>query len=134
MPAMPLFLRPNPSRCGLASLSFAEHRGEERMTIAEDTYDFIVTGAGSAGCAVAGRLSESGRWRVLLLEAGGRGRHSWVHIPPRYHKTFHKAARQLDVRERAAEGAQQPHPLPAAGQGVGRHQLDQWHGLYARHA
>src|SRR5437763_13432381 len=58
------------------------------MTIAGDTYDFIVTGAGSAGCAVAGGVRESGRWRGLLLEAGGRDSNPWIHIPLGYTKTF----------------------------------------------
>jgi len=53
-----------------------------------DTYDFIVTGAGSAGCAVASRLAESGRHTVLLLEAGPPGTNRWIHIPLGYAKTY----------------------------------------------
>jgi choline dehydrogenase len=53
-----------------------------------ESFDYIVTGAGSAGCAVAARLSESGRHRVLLLEAGPRDSNPWIHIPLGFARTF----------------------------------------------
>ena len=53
-----------------------------------ETYDFIVTGAGSAGCPVAARLSESGKYRVLLLEAGPPDTNPWIHIPLGYTRTY----------------------------------------------
>jgi choline dehydrogenase len=52
------------------------------------TFDYIIVGAGSAGCVLADRLTASGRHRVLLLEAGGSDRNIWIHIPLGYGKLF----------------------------------------------
>jgi choline dehydrogenase len=57
-----------------------------------ETVDYLIVGAGTAGCVVAERLSANGRNRVLVLEAGGSDRRFWVRVPIGYGRTFNAPA------------------------------------------
>ena len=55
-------------------------------------FDYIIVGAGSAGCVLANRLTADGKYSVLLLEAGPEDTHMWIHIPLGYGRLFKEKA------------------------------------------
>ena len=67
-------------------------------------FDYVVIGAGSAGCAVANRLSACGRYKVALVEAGPRDWYPWIHVPVGYFKTMGRAGTDWCYRTQPCAG------------------------------
>ncbi len=66
----------------IRSLNVAQKRAV--IFVQQDEFDYIIVGAGSAGCVLADRLSRSGKYKVLLLESGGSDARFWIKVPIGY--------------------------------------------------
>ena len=80
--------------------------GSEAPTTEAREFDYVIVGAGSAGCVLANRLSADGKNSVLLLEAGPKDTNIWIHVPLGYGKLF---------KEKTVNWMYQTEPEPELG-------------------
>ena len=76
------------------------------MAMSAPLFDFVIVGAGAAGCVIADRLSANGRFTVAIIEAGGSDRRFWVQVPLGYGRTLH---------DRSVNWAYRTEPDPGLG-------------------
>ena len=95
-------------------------------------FDYIIVGAGTAGCVLANRLSADPPSAVLLLEAGGNDDYLWIHIPVGYLYRIGNPRTDWCFKTEPEPGPQRPRAELSARQGAGRLLGDQRHDLHAR--
>jgi len=84
-----------------------------------DSFDFIIVGGGTAGCILANRLTASGQYRVLMLEAGGEPRSLWIGIPAGFSKLLTNATYNWRFQTEPEEGTRGRVIAVPRGKGLG---------------
>ncbi len=102
------------------------------MTERFGAYDYVIIGAGSAGCLLANRLSADPSQSVLLLEAGGRDDWFWIDVPVGYLYTIANPRTDWCYKTEPDEHLAAPLDPLRARPGAGRLLVDQRHDLHAR--
>ena len=97
-----------------------------------DVYDYVICGAGSAGCVLANKLSAEPGVRVLLLEAGPMDRNLMIHIPAGVYAVYKNPSLNWNYATESEPELERPQCFHAARQGGRRLVINQLDGLHAR--